>query len=184
MDGDAVFDPTGTYRYTLWRAWAETGMRVAFVMLNPSTADTGRLDPTVRRCLGYAQRWGYASLEVVNLFAYRTPSPTHLRTVRSPVGPDNDAYVLAAVERADAVLLGWGNWGSLHGRDREMLRILRDHPLHCLGWTNVGQPRHPLYLRLDERPVLYDTWRESSQGARHVIPGSTGVIGCSCRTCG
>jgi hypothetical protein len=48
----------GTYRYELWRRWAE-GPHVLFVMLNPSTADAVTDDATIRKCIGYAKRWGY-----------------------------------------------------------------------------------------------------------------------------
>ena len=40
-------------------------------MLNPSTADAQTNDPTIRRCLQFAQAWGYGTLEVVNLFAFK-----------------------------------------------------------------------------------------------------------------
>jgi len=70
LNQGAVIDPTGDYRYSLWRVWHPKASRVAFIMLNPSQADATVDDPTIRRCIGFAQRWGYGSLEAVNLFAY------------------------------------------------------------------------------------------------------------------
>ena len=58
----AVFDKSGRYRYSLTRRWASGGDTVAFVLLNPSTADAERDDPTIRRCMGYAKHWGCAAL--------------------------------------------------------------------------------------------------------------------------
>ena len=66
----ATLSECGLYRYDLWRTWA-TGPHVTFVMCNPSTADAEIDDPTIRRCIGFAQEWGFAGLVVVNLYAYR-----------------------------------------------------------------------------------------------------------------
>src|SRR5207237_5457574 len=67
----ASFSRDRRYRYRLWRRWDAARPVVAFVMVNPSTADAGRDDPTIRRCIGFARSWGYGRLEVVDLFAYR-----------------------------------------------------------------------------------------------------------------
>ena len=147
----AVFDATGHYRYQLGRQWQASGPQVAFVMLNPSRADATSDDPTLRACMQFAQRWDYASLTVVNLFAYRTPHPTELKLAKDPVGPDNDLYVLRAAAKAQQVVLAWGNWGSLGERDRHMLTLLSPYQskLTCLQRNRSGQPRHPLYIRRD-----------------------------------
>jgi hypothetical protein len=78
MKGSAVFDETGSYRYLLGREWEGTGEAVGFIMLNPSTADAMTNDPTIRRCIGFARAWGYGSLWVGNLFAYRSRDPKRL----------------------------------------------------------------------------------------------------------
>lgn len=157
MRRGATFDVTGRYRYRLWRTWDTSLPRVAFVMLNPSTADHRRDDPTIRRCLGFARAWGYGALVVVNLFAYRTPSVAELARAREPVGPDNDRHLRAARGRAAAVVLAWGVHGALRGRDREALAVLARgrKPLLCLGTTRDGHPRHPLYLRRSVRPLRF-----------------------------
>ncbi|MEO7003154.1 MAG: DUF1643 domain-containing protein [Ktedonobacterales bacterium] len=66
----------GDYRYLLWRTWDEAQPRLLWAMLNPSTPDGE--DPTVRRCKDFSQRWGYGSMEIVNLFAYRTSNPQNV----------------------------------------------------------------------------------------------------------
>jgi len=146
--GGALFDATGARRYRLWRRWAVTAPRVVFIMLNPSTADAARDDPTIRRCVGFARRWGFGSVEVVNLFAYRATRPAALRRVGDPVGRSNDTHILEAVRRARRVVAAWGDQGRLFGRDAEVIDRLRDVArLWCLGTTRLGCPRHPLYLR-------------------------------------
>lgn len=165
----AIFDVTGNYRYRLDRRWpaqAKNKTRrqagkisssskpdpwVTFIMLNPSRADATCDDPTLRACMQFAQRWQYQALSVVNLFGYRTPHPTVLKTVEDPIGPENDAHVITAVKQAETVVLAWGNWGTVLGRDRAILTRLRPyaHKLHCLVLNQSGQPKHPLYIKRD-----------------------------------
>lgn len=154
VDSGAIFDTTGTYRYTLWRGWSPESPQIAFIMLNPSTADEARDDPTIRRCIGFAKTWGYGALEVVNLFAYRADHPTALRDVEYPIGAENDRYLLQAIGRCVTLVLAWGTLGSLLDRDREVFKLLagcKAQTLHCLGVTRDGYPRHPLYVKKQMR---------------------------------
>ncbi|MEO1349475.1 MAG: DUF1643 domain-containing protein [Cyanobacteria bacterium J06635_15] len=158
----AVFDSTGQYRYALVRTWPTSAAippaALVFVMLNPSTADHRCDDPTIRRCMGFAQAWGYGQLEVVNLFALKTPHPRQLSQSSQPIGAENDRYLLTAVEQAERVVMAWGNWGHLQGRDRAIFNLLDPYlsKCHCFGWTKANQPRHPLYLKRTAalQPVL------------------------------
>jgi hypothetical protein len=148
MTGGATFSADRRYRYRLWRRWDRTRPVVAFVMLNPSTADARHDDPTIRRCVGFARRWGHGGIEVVNLFAYRATNPRALRTVRDPVGPDNRRHIRGALRRAALVIVAWGA-----GADGSLLAELVG--ARCLGLTRAGRPRHPLYLRRDVRPAPF-----------------------------
>lgn len=159
MERGALFDASGVYRYRLTRVWTPDAPRVVFVMLNPSTADAVRDDPTIRRCIGLARSWGYGRLEVVNLFAYRSSAPKTLLVARDPIGPENDDYLRQAAAEAALVVAAWGNVGALMERDRVVLDMLAPRSLHCLGLTLRGQPRHPLYVRGDTLPVPWcGTW--------------------------
>jgi hypothetical protein len=156
IDQGASFDADRVYRYRLWRAWDDGRPRVAFLMLNPSTADETVLDPTLRRCLGFAQAWGFGSFEIGNLFALRSTDPKKLRLVADPVGPGNDTELLSMAVRADLVVCGWGAHGGLHGRDRSVLKLLEPYAaLYALRLTNAGAPGHPLYLPAKLEPVLF-----------------------------
>lgn len=146
----AKFDTSGRYRYALWRAWSADYPRIAFILLNPSTADEESNDPTIRRCIGFARVWGFGSMEVVNLFAYRATHDREMFKVGNPVGEENDRFLIRAVERCSTVVVGWGTRGTLLGRDREVISLLAGRKdVHCLGTTKGGHPRHPLYVRGD-----------------------------------
>lgn len=157
MNGTAVFSDCGRYRYWLTRELADEGVKVAFVMLNPSTADAERLDPTVRRCVAYAQDWGASSLTVVNIFALRSTDPRALYHHPDPVGPENEGYIRRAAREADFVICAWGTHGALHHQGEHTLQWITAAGAQprALAVTKDGHPAHPLYLRADLPPVFY-----------------------------
>ena len=155
----ATFDPTRAYRYHLDRTWDPVGPVVTFVMLNPSTADADVLDPTVRRCVGFARAWGYGSLQVVNLFALRATDPGDLLRAPEPVGAANDRAVVDAATGADRVVVAWGVRGTHRDRASDVGALLVGHGvrIHALGTTKDGHPRHPLYLPRGTAPGPWTT---------------------------
>ena len=147
----AGLSPCGRYRYWLRHEWAHgNGQTVCFVMLNPSTADATQDDPTIRRCMAFAQHWGYNACEVRNLFAYRATRPRLLEQVTNPSGDPAGMDAVLASLAADTVVLAWGARVPF-ARDTQILALLRAQsptkPLYCLGLTQAGHPRHPLYVR-------------------------------------
>lgn len=146
MTRSAVLSPEGMYRYRLDRSWAE-GPRILFVMLNPSTADGTQDDPTLRRCIRFARDWGYGSLTVANLYAYRATAPAELKKAADPVGPECDLHLERCAGEAALVVAAWG----MHAQPEraEQVRRLLGPKVMALAWTKAGQPRHPLYVRGD-----------------------------------
>jgi hypothetical protein len=133
-------------------------------MLNPSTADHEVLDPTIRRCLHFAQDWSadlapphrYGTLLIGNLFAFRSRDPTKLRTVVDAVGKENDGALREIAKFADCVVVAWGDLGSLQGRSEAVEPILHAaRNLVCLGLTMSREPKHPLYLPARTPPEVY-----------------------------
>ena len=159
----AVID--GDYRYILTRSWEPSPVRnlgcVAWIMLNPSTADAEKDDPTLIRCIDYSQALGFTSLSVTNLFAYRESYSNKLHSVEKPIGDNNDQWIISAAQKADFVVVAWGNSGMYLHRNDEVERLLGNLviPLHALAVTKYGQPCHPLYLKPDLSPVALDTLR-------------------------
>ncbi len=154
------FSPCRTYRYSLVHEWNPEALRVAFVMLNPSTADENDLDPTLRRCKTFASLWGYGSFVVGNLFAFRATAPRDMKRADDPIGPDNDAHLLAIVKSAHMTVAAWGQHGKYRERAASFLWNMRHaHSLHALEYAKDGTPKHPLYLRGDLVPRLYKSMR-------------------------
>ncbi len=144
----AVFSDCGTYRYALVRdGWLGEGT-VLFVMLNPSTADADTDDQTVRRCIDFAQRWGFARLVVANLYAYRATDPRDLGDAAGagvdPIGPQNDVWLAKLSKASTDIVVAWGGKAE-RDRERQVLDMLGPG-VACLGQTKSGAPLHPLYL--------------------------------------
>lgn len=152
----AVISDDRLYRYSLWRCWDSRRARILWVMLNPSTADGAVDDPTIRRCKAFSCRWGFGSLTVVNLFAFRTSTPAALHLHHDPVGPENDQHILSACGLAQTIIAAWGVHGGRRGRIVTAMVAKRyQGRIECLGVTKNGSPRHPLYLHHDTVPTYY-----------------------------
>lgn len=153
MSDTAEFSPCRTWRYTLNREWGD-GPKVAFLMANPSTADESRDDPTIRKCRGFSQRWGYGSMVILNLFAIRGTDPRIIGQSEDPVGPDNDHWIRESLAGCDEVICAWGCGQWIKGRNASrpihvVANILTDYPkikVWCLGLRKDEHPRHPLML--------------------------------------
>lgn len=153
MFRSAVISDCGTYRYELHRQWS-TLPRVGWIMCNPSTADAEIDDPTIRRCIGFAKAWGYGGIVVRNLYALRAADPKELwKPEVRPAGPDNDSYLLDAVDDPVTVCA----WGVNGRRGDAVINALSDAgvALHYLEMTRAGKPKHPLYLRGDLKPTPF-----------------------------
>ena len=149
---DACLSACGTWRYWLSREElnAPRGC-VLWVMLNPSTADASRDDPTIRRCQSFTKGWGLGRMVVVNLFALRATDSDVLRAAGSRrLGPGNDGFIRSRIKREEPkyIVAAWGTGGGLMDRDRQVLDLIRDcgRQPWALGVTKAGFPRHPLYM--------------------------------------
>jgi len=132
------------YRYTLWRLWEADRAFVQFIGLNPSTADEGKNDPTLRRCIQFARDWGYGGMCMTNLFAYRATKPKDMKSFPEPIGPDNDKWLTRVAASAGLTVAAWGTLGGYLGRDAAVRALIVD--MQCLGYSKDGHPFHPLML--------------------------------------
>ena len=144
----AIISDCGKYRYALSRGCDIN--YIPFVMLNPSTADAMEDDPTIRRCCGFAERFGYTGILVLNLYAYRATDPKELRklSLEEAMGPEYFEYWSWIAGRK--IICGWGN-----NADKRVVeyfwQFCQDNGVktYCLGVTKTNAPKHPLYLKAD-----------------------------------
>lgn len=137
--------------------------RVLFIGVNPSTADATFDDPTIRRMMGFALRWGFSKMTVANLFSLRATDPLDLATFYRD-SPDarfrlagDLAWIkaLAAEPEVPMIVPCWGSINKIprwlrHQRDEavDILRKTPGEPLICHLGPLVGgtEPGHPLFL--------------------------------------
>jgi len=153
--GSAFLSACGLYRYSLRRIIDPAISKTcAFIMLNPSTADEVKNDPTIERCERRARSMGFGGLRVVNLFAFRATNPKVMLAHSDPIGPENDHYIDDACRDAGMIVAAWGNHGTaLQRGPRIMLMAMeKGYTLHALRVSKTGQPYHPLYVPYDVQP--------------------------------
>jgi hypothetical protein len=138
-------------------------------MLNPSTADEEKNDPTISRVCRLAENEGYSRVLVVNLFAVRATRSSDLWLHQDPFGQDNwqtwENTLKEMNPDRDTVCVAWGR--SPKGRNR-LLQFISAlvKASQCLKfWTGSimtwrqnldGSPRHPLYISYHTKLQSYN----------------------------
>lgn len=153
----ATFSDCEAYRYLLTRVWDPSGRRALFIMLNPSTADEIKNDPTVERCERRSRALGFGAFRVCNIFAYRATDPRDMKAQSDPIGPGNDAAISESCAWADDVICAWGTHGAHMKRGDEVVELVKNarvNPFH-LGLSKAGHPKHPLYIAYAKHPELW-----------------------------
>jgi hypothetical protein len=152
---DAELSDCGRYRYSLTRVWDESLPQVCWIMLNPSTADAEKDDPTIRKCVGFSKRWGAGGLVVVNLFAWRATKPADVLKASAPIGPFNDRAIRRYAQDRRLVAAWGANAQVIGERDTAVCELLGAEAIDCLRLTDNGYPWHPLYVPYDVEPIPY-----------------------------
>ncbi len=148
----AFFTDDRRHRLYLWRRWSD-GPAIMFVGLNPSTADEAEDDPTIRRCLGFAKRWGYGTMYMCNAFSLVSTDPSALKGLLMPdlVERTHDLTLRIIRTKCQRVVLAWGNGIDFvcvgPRRSTKLIEMLS--PVYSFGSTQRGRPKHPLYLKRD-----------------------------------
>ena len=156
QSGSAIISDDGLYRYELRRWWGPSRFAM-FIGLNPSTADAKTNDPTIIRCCGFARRWGFDGIIMVNMYALRSTDPRKLRDSLDPMGKLNDMHLVTNAEKAGCIIACWGTPGgptgarSMDPGSASVVEVLEGYSLQCLGRNKDGSPKHPLYLRNDTK---------------------------------
>ena len=143
----AIISDCKTYRYRLERG---AGRAMSIIMVNPSTADAEKDDPTIRKVLGFAERLQCDRIIVGNKFAYRAKDVSALRSAPDPIGPENEKHIEQILRDGDIHIAAWGSLNklpeTLRSQWKSIVRIADrvGVRLHCIGYNEDGSPRHPL----------------------------------------
>jgi len=159
-DQGATFSLDQLHRYRCWRTWSDAPP-LAWLMLNPSTADASVLDPTLRRVEAFSKREGAGGFEVWNLWSLRSTDPAELWRWLEGGQPDevfanNTNAIVAEAGRFARVVCAWGAFSKCPARLLRQAeataraaadKIATYTHLYRLGEpAKSGQPRHPLYV--------------------------------------
>lgn len=168
MIRDAILSKGEKYRYALERKWDHDKKTLMWVMLNPSTADALTDDATIRRCVGFAERWGYGAITVGNLYAYRATFPRDLwaraAAGKEIVGKANDHWLQRMAIAADTIVVAWGSHAPRPRAAEVFTKIVGMGPdkVYCLGKTVTEQPVHPVRQPYD---IELQEWSPSWLGS-------------------
>ena len=167
MRRSAIISPCTRYRYWLEREWDRRKPVLSVCMLNPSSADDKREDPTLLALIHFATLWGYGGLAIVNLYAWRSPTPALMKTKPERMGPNNalhrrEAMLMGAIH-SGSMLVAWGNDGNWEGEAEQFAAWATEQigvDLVCLGTTLSGAPKHPMArgkyrIPRDQQPVMW-----------------------------
>ena len=125
------------------------------------------------RIINFCSRWNYKNIYIINLFGLISKCPIELLKSDDPIGENNDLITLKSLEfwRENTncdLWLGWGDKGQLKGRDREVLKFIKNFSnlksnekkyskrVLSLGLSKKGNPRHPLYMPIQSSLRKFD----------------------------
>lgn len=180
----ATFSEDRKFRYRWWEIWDPAKKYLNALMLNPSTADEFKKDPTVTVVAKRAAALGYGGLIVTNAYAFKATDPKALKLAGYPVGPKNDYHIVQVAKGAGFVICGWGTQIQ-KARSRELLKMIRvdaQKKPHALIFTKGGEPGHPLYVPYEGCPPMEITNPNFCHGCGfEIAPEASGYCGeCAC----
>ena len=154
------------YRYLLGTRGADP---LICIGVNPSTAEPGNLDNTLKSVARIASGNGYDSWIMFNVYAQRATRPDDMDRVRSEALHRENMcafeYILSHVGEGVRPAV-WAAWGAVIEKRpylpdcvRDMVELGQRYGAQwlCAGKRSVkGHPHHPLYLRKDEKVQTFD----------------------------
>jgi hypothetical protein len=133
--------------------------------INPSTAQPGDLDNTLKSVERIALGNGYDSFTMFNVYPQRATDPNDMdKTPDRALCDENLRWLQAVLAQTEPTM--WAAWGTLiekrdylPGLMREMVALTRERKIPWVTFgkrSKKGHPHHPLYLRKDSTPEPFD----------------------------
>ena len=134
--------------------------------INPSTAEPGNLDNTLKSVDRIARGNGFDSFIMFNVYAQRATNPDAMEKTCNPLLHKENLeafrYVLSISDKPAV----WAAWGAIIEKRPYLADCLQDMVAagqeygaewYCAGAiSKKGHPHHPLYLRKDEQLRPFD----------------------------
>ena len=152
-DKGAFFSEDRKCRYQLWRIWDHTKQFVMFVGLNPSTANEDNDDATIRRVMGFASRWGYGGVYMLNLFPKISTDPKQMEEVTREEAKGNKVHLHNVMRVCDKIICAWGSFPQVALASKNVF-FYRNNT-YALKLNKDGSPHHPLRLPNDVKLIRY-----------------------------
>ncbi len=136
--------------------------------INPSTAEPDNLDNTLKSVERIANRNGFDSFIMFNVYAQRATSPDDMEKSFNPILHSENMkafeYVLSVSENEPSV---WAAWGTIINKRDYLydcvLDMVNAGKKYGAKWytagsrsKNGGHPHHPLYLKKDSLLEPFD----------------------------
>ena len=162
-DGVWYYEPHTyqNYRYVLGRVGKHP---LVCIGINPSTAQPGALDPTLKSVERLAAANGFDSWIMFNVYPQRATDPNDMdKTPDRTLCDENLRWLQAVLAQTEPTM--WAAWGTLiekrdylPGLMREMVALTREREIPWVFGkrSKKGHPHHPLYLRKDSTPEPFD----------------------------
>lgn len=155
----ATFSTCRNYRFLLWRIWDETKPLVMFIGLNPSTANEGSEDPTIRRVKSIASNLRYGGFYMMNLFPLVSTDPARLSEFYHTPFHEieekaNYEHLKFHASQCKDIVFAWGNFKIAESKSKEVIEMFPG--AYALHINNNGSPKHPLYCKSDSQLIPFN----------------------------
>jgi len=140
------------HRLFLTRVWNESKPLVLYIGLNPSTANSSKDDPTVKKLIKLTDFNGYGGFHLLNLFTLITSKPKVLKETFESKGLSEIIHYSAHTffkdyyDQVECVIAMWGNLvpKQIQFRPEEIKQQFPN--LLCFDINKNGSPQHPLFI--------------------------------------
>jgi hypothetical protein len=158
MFSDAGISADKLYRWWLFRCWAANLPLIIWIMMNPSTADHNKNDPTILKVIRYSTRWGFGAVLVLNIYAFRASKPENMpEDLHARIGVRNNWWIKLifryAARRKIPVICAWGVKHQERGKVIRYFAKAYKLKLKCLEMGLNGEPKHPRWLAESLDPI-------------------------------
>jgi hypothetical protein len=150
-------------RASLERIWDPKGTIGIFVGANPGQADAVTNDATVRKYIGFAQRWGWGGFLAVNLFQWVATDMQELIArvaAGQPCNPPGCDRWFDDVMNGTPICFAWGRTPPkirAAWEDRVAAYTELTPPTVCAGKNKDGSPVHLSRYPYTAAPIAWST---------------------------